>query len=226
MDPWECQWDLGWIFQSADTIERKIVRGKKGKNISPQLKTPCNVKFQRGLRQSSKTCLLDCSILNEHFPPGDHWSRTGAPRYSLLPCGSLQGAHDKEKCKMTLEGSWAVLFWKIQLQCVGFLLYTIYIYIYNTMSYIHMMCISSTKSIHQCFCSCLLSICLPPQSVSVSQGSKEVILQDRWLHDRYINMSLHMNGRRESYVVCSSNSHLLENDKSQLDLTRIILEHR
>ncbi len=69
--------------------------------ISPQQKT-CNWKFQwgsNGLRHSSKTWLLDCSILNEDFFSGDHWSLPGAQRCRLLLCGSLQGAEDKKNEK-------------------------------------------------------------------------------------------------------------------------------
>lgn len=69
--------------------------------ISPQPKTH-NWKFQRegnGLRHSSKTWLLDCSILNEEFFSGDHWSLPGEQRYRLLLCGSLQGAEDKKNEK-------------------------------------------------------------------------------------------------------------------------------
>lgn len=70
-------------------------------HISPQQKT-CNWKFERGgngLRHSSKTWLLDCSILNEDFFSWDHWSLPGAQRCRLLLCGSLQGAEDKKNEK-------------------------------------------------------------------------------------------------------------------------------
>lgn len=61
-----------------------------------------NWKFQRagnGLRHSSKTWLLDCSILNEDFFSGDQWSLPGALLCRLLLCGSLQGAEDKKNEK-------------------------------------------------------------------------------------------------------------------------------
>lgn len=85
--------------QGKALISAEILR--KCYHISPQQKT-CNWKFERGgngLRHSSKTWLLDCSILNEDFFSWDHWSLPGAQRCRLLLCGSLQGAEDKKNEK-------------------------------------------------------------------------------------------------------------------------------
>lgn len=64
-----------------------------------------------GVRHSSETWLLDCSILNEEFFSGDHWSLPGEQCSRLLLCGSLQGAEDKKNEKWHW-GSWDMLFFQ------------------------------------------------------------------------------------------------------------------
>lgn len=62
---------VGEPFKAQTTWRNIDIRrdSRKCYNIFPQQRT-CSWKFQRaanGLRHSSKTCLLDCSILNEDF---------------------------------------------------------------------------------------------------------------------------------------------------------------
>lgn len=91
---------VGKPFKAQTASGRKVLISTEILGTFPH-KTH-NWKFQRagnGLRHSSKTWLLDCSILNEDFFSGDQWSLPGALLCRLLLCGSLQGAKDKKNEK-------------------------------------------------------------------------------------------------------------------------------